>query len=147
MSHTSQTDLVQNHLLKHGTINTRQAEKIGVLSSALAVIIHRLRHKRNMTIGVLDRRKTNNFTQLYQAYKLLEPGEHLLLNPIKNPTEKQIIEQVKLSRNKAVRRITDSRNGDVYIWPADLGTHAEGARHLNIPYDKKPGTGEIITLG
>jgi hypothetical protein len=133
MSYISQTDLVQNHLLKHGTINARQAEKIGITHPGLAVIIHRLRTKRNMNIGVLDRRRSNNFTQEYQAYKLLEQGEHLLLHPVKNPTEKQLVEQINLSRNKAVRRITDALNGDVYIWPTELGTHTEGAEHLKIP--------------
>ena len=131
MSYISQTDRVQNHLLKHGTINAKQAEKIGVIHPGLAVIIHRLKTKRSMNIGVLDRR-SNNFTQSYQTYKLLEQGEHLLLHPIKNPTEKQIVEQINRSRYKAVRRITDSRNGDVYIWPTELGTHTEGAAHLKI---------------
>ena len=40
----------------------------------------------------------------------------------------------------------DPETGDLWYWPAEQGTHAEGADFLNIAYDKAPGTGEVVIL-
>lgn len=64
----------------------------------------------------------------------------------KNPSPDQVAKIVDASRHKAARRIVDPANGDAWYWPAEAGTHAEGAAALNIPYDRRPGEGDIITL-
>ena len=64
----------------------------------------------------------------------------------KNLTASEIADLIDKSRHKAVRRITDPRNGDHWYWIAELGTHAEGARKLGVPYDKRPGEGDLLTL-
>jgi len=66
--------------------------------------------------------------------------------PKKNLAPDEIAEMVKASGNEAVRRIHDPRTGDYWYWPAEMATHAEGAEYLGIPYDKRPGEGDIITL-
>jgi threonyl-tRNA synthetase len=65
---------------------------------------------------------------------------------LKNPTAKQIEEIIIASKHKAARALTDCRNGDIYVWDAAEATHREAADHLGIPYDKKPGQGDILTL-
>ena len=50
------------------------------------------------------------------------------------------------SKHKAVRRIADPRSGDIWYWKAELATHAEGAEKLGVPYDRRPGEGDILTL-
>jgi hypothetical protein len=61
---------------------------------------------------------------MFEAQKNLTPGE--------------IIALIGQSKRKAVRRITDPRNGDQWYWKAELGTHAEGAEALNVPYEGAP---------
>ncbi|MCI5112070.1 MAG: hypothetical protein MRY75_16080 [Marivita sp.] len=68
------------------------------------------------------------------------------MSPIKNPPHAAIVAMIKGSREQAARRITDPRNGDEWYWPAEQGTHAEGAAHLGVPYDRRPGEGDIVTL-
>ena len=58
----------------------------------------------------------------------------------------EIIALIGQSKHKAARRITDPRTGDLWYWKAELGTHAEGAKALKVPYDKRPGEGDILTL-
>jgi hypothetical protein len=64
----------------------------------------------------------------------------------KNITQAEIEAMIEASKHKAVGRIADPRNGDLWYWKAELGTHAEGARKLGVPYDKRPGDGDILTL-
>ena len=64
----------------------------------------------------------------------------------KNSTQAEIRAMIEASKHKAVRRIADPRNGDLWYWKAELGTHAEGAQKLGVPYDKRPGEGDILTL-
>jgi hypothetical protein len=64
----------------------------------------------------------------------------------KNLTDTEAVALIAASKHKAVRRITDPRNGDQWYWRAELGTHAEGAAKLGVPYDKRPGEGDILTL-
>jgi len=64
----------------------------------------------------------------------------------KNLSDAEVAELVTQSKHKAVRRITDPRTGDHWYWPAEMATHREGADRLEVPYDKRPGEGDIITL-
>jgi hypothetical protein len=64
----------------------------------------------------------------------------------KNITPAEIAALITASKHKAVRRIEDTRNGDFWYWKAELATHAEGAAKLGVPYDKRPGEGDILTL-
>lgn len=64
----------------------------------------------------------------------------------KNLTPDDIAAMVKASTQEAVRRIHDPHSGDYWYWPAEMATHAEGAEKLGIPYDKRPGEGDIITI-
>lgn len=64
----------------------------------------------------------------------------------KNITPAEVLAMIGASKHKAVRRIADPRNGDLWYWKAELGTHAEGAAALKVPYDKRPGEGDILTL-
>jgi hypothetical protein len=63
----------------------------------------------------------------------------------KNPDPEQIADFIRASAHRAARRIIDPRSGDVWVWPAEQATHAEGAERLGVPYDKKPGEGDILT--
>lgn len=63
-----------------------------------------------------------------------------------NPSPDDIARMIKASTHKAARRIVDPRNGDAWYWPAEQGTHAEGAKTLGVPYDRRPGEGDIVTL-
>lgn len=63
---------------------------------------------------------------------------------VKNPTRDQTLAVIAKSKHKAARRLVDPRTGDVWIWPAEDATHADGAKRLGIPYDKRPGEGEIV---
>ena len=65
----------------------------------------------------------------------------------KNLSNSEIATLIELSKHRAVRRIVDPRNGDLWYWKAELGTHAEGARKLGVPYDKRPGEGDILARG
>jgi len=71
---------------------------------------------------------------------------NLMFNPIKNPTEKQIFDLINESKHKAVRKITDKKTNDVYIWKAEESLHKEGADKLGIEYDIPSGMGEILTI-
>lgn len=51
---------------------------------------------------------------------------------------------IRASRHKALRRIV-TPDGTVWYWPAEQATHREGADALGIPYDRKPGEGDIVT--
>ena len=64
----------------------------------------------------------------------------------KNLTPDKLTKLIKCSTEQAVRRIKDETTGDVWYWRAELGTHAEGAKILGIPYYKKPGEGDILIL-
>ena len=64
----------------------------------------------------------------------------------KNPDDATVIGIIRGSRHKAARRIVDPNTGDEWVWPAEEATHAEGAERLGVPYDKKPGEGDILTL-
>jgi hypothetical protein len=62
----------------------------------------------------------------------------------KNLTPAEIVALIAESKHKAVRRIEDPRTGDFWYWRAELATHAEGAVKLGVPYDRKPGEGDIL---
>jgi hypothetical protein len=64
----------------------------------------------------------------------------------KNLPRDKLAALIGLSEQKAVRRIEDPATGDLWYWRAELATHAEGAAKLGIPYDKRPGEGDILTL-
>jgi hypothetical protein len=64
----------------------------------------------------------------------------------KNPTPTMTAEIIRSSPTQTARRITDPSTGDVWVWDATLGTHAEGAKHLGVFYDRKPGEGDILVL-
>jgi hypothetical protein len=64
----------------------------------------------------------------------------------KNLTDDEIAAMIRASKVKAVRRITDPRTGDNWYWPAEMATHREGADQLAVPYDKRSGEGDILTL-
>jgi hypothetical protein len=68
-----------------------------------------------------------------------------MFNPTRNPSDADVRGIIAASKYKAARRITDPRNGDHWYWPAEQATHAEGAAHLKVPYDRPPGAGDIIT--
>jgi hypothetical protein len=68
-----------------------------------------------------------------------------MFSPTKNPTDSEVRGIIAASKHKAARRVTDPRNGDQWYWPAEQATHAEGAGHLGVPYDRPPGAGDIIT--
>ena len=65
----------------------------------------------------------------------------------KNLSNSEIATLIEVSKHRAVRRIVDPRNGDLWYWKAELGTHAEGAQKLGVPYDKRPGEGDILAKG
>lgn len=69
-----------------------------------------------------------------------------MLKALKNPTDKEIIELIKKSKYKAVRRIIDKRNNNVWCWDATQATHMEGAKQLKVPYNLLPGCGDILTI-
>ena len=146
----SRTDRVEKHLIKHGTISKSQAEALGVWTKGtLATIIHRLRHTRHLNIVALDRREAQWNENKEQTYRLLEEGKsksYLMLAPTKNPTEDEVAALIKSSKHRCVRKISNPETGDLWYWPAEQGTHAEGADFLNIAYDKAPGTGEVVIL-
>jgi hypothetical protein len=68
------------------------------------------------------------------------------LKPLRNPSNAEISALIRASKHKAARRIVDPRNGDAWYWPAEAGTHREGADFLGVPYDRPPGAGDIVTL-
>ena len=65
----------------------------------------------------------------------------------KNLSTSEIATLIEVSKHKAVRRIVDPRNGDLWYWKAELATHADGAQKLGVPYDKRPGEGDILAKG
>lgn len=69
-----------------------------------------------------------------------------MVEAIRNPTPEQVRDMIRASRHQAVRRIIDPRNGDVWCWPAEQGSHAQGAAFLGVPYDPPPNGGDILTL-
>lgn len=64
--------------------------------------------------------------------------------PVVNPSDAEIRAMIEGSKFRAARRIVDPRSGDAWLWPAEQATHAEGARRLGVPYDRPPGTGDIL---
>ena len=76
-------DEVEKHLVQHGTITAKQAEKLGVVPKNLAVIIHRLRHHRKLNIATLDRRKMKWIGEKEQTYQLMdkEPSHEEIASP------------------------------------------------------------------
>ncbi len=69
-----------------------------------------------------------------------------MFKPSRNPTDHQLAALIRSSRHLAARRITDPATGDLWYWPAEQATHAEGAALLRIPYDRPPGGGDIVTI-
>ena len=67
------------------------------------------------------------------------------MNISKNPTPDEIAAIVARSKYAAARRIV-AKNGDAWYWPAEEGTHREGADFLGIEYNIPPGMGDIITI-
>lgn len=65
---------------------------------------------------------------------------------IKNPSDDQIAKLITKSTCSAARRIVDCETGDIWIWPAELGTHRDGADALGLNYDLPPGAGDILVL-
>jgi hypothetical protein len=61
-----------------------------------------------------------------------------------NPTAAEVRDLIAACPNKCARRITDTRTGDVWVWPHHQATHAEGARMLGVPYAIAPGQGEVL---
>lgn len=68
------------------------------------------------------------------------------MNFLLNPAPNQVIDLIRKSPEQAARRIVDPRNNDHWYWDAAEGTHAEGAAKLGVPYDRRPGEGDIVTL-
>jgi hypothetical protein len=66
------------------------------------------------------------------------------INALKNPTNEQIAALVEGSKHRAARRLVDEKTGDVYVWDACKGTHAECAAAFGLSYSLPPGAGEII---
>ena len=62
----------------------------------------------------------------------------------KNPTDAVVAEIIRGSAQKAARQIIDPATGDRWVWAAEIATHAEGAKHLGVAYDRKPGEGDIL---
>lgn len=60
-----------------------------------------------------------------------------------NPDETELAALFAASKHRALRRISDHAGGYWY-WPFEQATHAEGARLLNIPYDRLPGQGDVV---
>lgn len=73
------------------------------------------------------------------------PSKKPVFEPCKNLSEAEIIEMITASRLKAVRHITDPRNGDNWYWPAEQATHAWGAEFLGVPYEARGG-GPVLML-
>ncbi len=65
---------------------------------------------------------------------------------LKNPDEAHLRALINGSAHKAARRLVDEVTGDVWYWPAEVGTHREGADALNLAYSRPPGAGDIVTL-
>jgi hypothetical protein len=66
------------------------------------------------------------------------------MQAVKNPTPAQTREIIGRSKHQAARKITDPRDGAVWVWPFEQATHAEGAAHLGVPYDRPPGGGDVL---
>jgi hypothetical protein len=67
---------------------------------------------------------------------------------LKNPSNQEIAALIKSqSASKTARRLLDEATGDVYVWPAEIGTHRQIADKLKLSYSRPPGAGDIITLG
>lgn len=63
--------------------------------------------------------------------------------PVHNPNPAQITAMLTASNHRALRRIPDQEGGYWY-WPFEQATHAEGARLLNVLYDRTPGAGDVV---
>lgn len=64
---------------------------------------------------------------------------------VKNPDRDTLKKLITTSKYKAARRIVDEKTGDVWYWPAELGTHREGADALGLAYSRPRGAGDIVT--
>ena len=62
---------------------------------------------------------------------------------IKNPNNDQIAVLLAKSKHRALRRIVTEHGA--WYWPAENGTHREGADSLGLEYDRPPGAGDIVT--
>jgi hypothetical protein len=69
-----------------------------------------------------------------------------MFEPLKNPSTAAIRALAGKSKHDACRRICDPRSGDFWYWPFEQATHAEGASVLGVPYDRKPGEGDVIFI-
>jgi hypothetical protein len=65
---------------------------------------------------------------------------------VRNPDSDTLKALIATSKHRAARRIVDERTGDAWYWPAELGTHREGADALQLAYARPPGAGDIVTL-
>lgn len=63
----------------------------------------------------------------------------------KNPSDSEIVALAEASKHKALRRIVEE-DGTAWYWPAEQGTHREGADSLGIAYSRPPGMGDIVTI-
>lgn len=61
-----------------------------------------------------------------------------------NPDQAQMAQLFAASKHRALRRISD-HNGGFWYWPFEQATHAEGARLLEVSYNRPPGAGDIIS--
>jgi len=67
-----------------------------------------------------------------------------MIEAVKNPSKAEARAIIARSKHGAARQITDHRDGAVWLWPFEQATHAEGAAHLGVPYDRPPGGGDVL---
>lgn len=63
---------------------------------------------------------------------------------MKNPNKKEIIDIISASSQKAARCIDSA--GEIFVWPAEAGTHKEIADLLGIEYNTPPGHGTLLIV-
>lgn len=63
----------------------------------------------------------------------------------KDLSAEEIRDLIRTSKLKAVRTITDPRDGTRWYWDASMATHAWGARYLGVPYEAYGG-GQVLLL-
>ena len=62
---------------------------------------------------------------------------------VKNPDSLTIKRMLAASKHKALRRIITPEGA--WYWPAENGTHREGADNLGLHYDRLAGLGDTMT--
>lgn len=62
---------------------------------------------------------------------------------VKNPTPVQVSALLAKSKHRALRRIVTP--SETWYWPAENGTHRQGADSLGLEYHLPPGAGDIVT--